>query len=123
MIIVTDKMKESVDDYPVQFLIERSGPVNGGIIPDTVYANEKIAGKDVPLAIVESYDVGKVVVLKILHIHIENIIVRAEYYVNIAHFPDLAARNEAEPGRNPPAALENELNILCIVPYHNGLQR
>lgn len=74
MIIITYKMKYSMNDDPVQLFLE-VGTVLDGILPDTVNTYEKITGQPVTLAIIESDDVSEVIMLKIFLIDIQDIIV------------------------------------------------
>ena len=79
MVIITYEMKQTVYNYPVQLVLERS-PVFSGIFLHAVYTYEKITRQDITLTVIESYYIGKVIMLQILPVHIKYIIVGTEYY-------------------------------------------
>ena len=120
MIVVSDKMENAVHYHPVQFVFEL-GAVEGSVVADGIYADEKIPGELAPLAIVEGYYVGEVVVLKVLHVDIEYVVVGTEDDADIAERADFALGDELEPLVVQQLVLELEVDIFLIVPDHNGI--
>ena len=74
MIVISDKMQNSVNDNPVQLLREFS-TIKQSVILYGIYADEEIAGKNVIFAVIKGDNIRKIVVLKIFHIYIKNVIV------------------------------------------------
>ena len=100
-----------MDNDTVEF-IGKLGSVEGGILPDGIDTYEKITGKVVAFTIIESYDVSEIVVLKIFHVDIKNVIVGTEYYVNITYLPDFTAGNDLEPFLGKEPLFEIEFDVL-----------
>ena len=74
MIIIPDEVKQSVNYNPVQFLGKLS-TIKRRIIPNGINTYKQVSGKNVSLAVIEGNDIGEVIVLKILHIDVQDIIV------------------------------------------------
>jgi hypothetical protein len=119
VVVVTNQMKETMNDDPVEFLIEL-GTIFNGILTNGVDTDEQISGKLVSLTIVESDNVGKIVMLKITHVDIKDVIVGTKYYVYIAYGSDLTAGDELQPAVRGQFILENKLDIFTIVPDHGS---
>jgi hypothetical protein len=119
VVVVTNQMKETMNDDPVEFLIEL-GTIFNGILTNGVDTDEQISGKLVSLTIVESDNVGKIVMLKITHVDIKDVIVGTKNYVNIADSSDLTAGDELQPAGRGQFILENKLDIFTIVPDHGS---
>jgi len=119
VVVVTNQMKETMNDDPVEFLIEL-GTIFNGILTNGVDTDEQISGKLVSLTIVESDNVGKIVMLKITHVDIKDVIVGTKYYVNIAYGSDLTASDKLQPAVRGEFILENKLDIFTIVPDHGS---
>jgi len=119
VVVVTNQMKETMNDDPVEFLIEL-GTIFNGILTNGVDTDEQISGKLVSLTIVESDNVGKIVMLKITHVDIKDVIVGTKNYVNIADSSDLTAGDELQPAVRGQFILENKLDIFTIVPDHGS---
>lgn len=119
VVVVTNKMKKTMNDDPVEFLIEL-GTIFNGILTNGVDTDEQISGKLVSLTIVESDNVGKIVMLKITHVDIKDVIVGTKNYVNIADSSDLTAGDELQPAVRGQFILENKLDIFTIVPDHGS---
>ena len=117
MIIITYKMKYSMNNDPVQLFLE-VGTVLDGILPDTVNTYEKITGQPVTLAIIESDDVSEVIMLKIFLIDIQDIIVRTEDYIDITDATDLAFSYKTKPAVIHCLTLENKVCVLEKVRNH-----
>jgi len=117
VIVITDQMEETMDDHAVKFLIEL-GTIFNGILTDSVDTDEQISGKLVSLTIVESDNVGKIVMLKITHVDIKDVIVGTKDYVNITDGPDFATSDKFQPTVCSKFILENKLDIFTIVPDH-----
>ena len=119
VVVVTNQMKKTMNDDPVEFLIEL-GTIFNGILTNGVDTDEQISGKLVSLTIVESDNVGKIVMLKISHVDIKDVIVGTKYYVNIAYGSDLTASDKLQPAVRGQFILENKLDIFTIVPDHGS---
>ena len=119
VVVVTNQMKKTMNDDPVEFLIEL-GTIFNGILTNGVDTDEQISGKLVSLTIVESDNVGKIVMLKITHVDIKDVIVGTKDYVNIAYGSDLTAGDELQPAVRGQFILENKLDIFTIVPDHGS---
>jgi hypothetical protein len=96
MIIISDEMKKAVNDDPVE-LIGKLGPVERGVLPDGIYAYEKVSGETVSFTIIESNDVRIIIVLQIFYIDIQNIIIGAEYNRNVSQTLGFTLRYKLEP--------------------------
>ena len=118
MVVVTDKMEYTVDHDPIEFVGELC-PVEKGILPDTVYADKQISAEDILFAVVEGDDIGEVIVLEILHIDVENIVIRTEDYVNISYLSDLTRRYRSQPLVIKRFVFEFERNVLAIISDHS----
>ena len=118
MIIITDQVQETMDNHPVQFIFEL-GSIKLRVLPDRVHADEEVTVQAVTLAVVERDDVREVIVLQILHVHVQDVIVRAENDGNIAQPTDLTLGDQFEPTAGKPLLLESELRIFVIIGYHN----
>jgi hypothetical protein len=119
VVVVTNQMKKTMNDDPVEFLIEL-GTIFNCILTNCVDTDEQISGKLVSLTIVESDNVGKIVMLKITHVDIKDVIVGTKNYVNIADSSDLTAGDELQPAVRGQFILENKLDIFTIVPDHGS---
>lgn len=117
VIVITDQMEETMDDHAVKFLIEL-GTIFNGILTDSADTDEKVAGEFVAFAIVKSNDVSKIVMLKVAHVDIEDVIVGTKDYVNITDGPDFATSDKFQPTVCSKFILENKLDIFTIVPDH-----
>ena len=96
MVIISYKMKKAVDNDPVQLILELSSILTG-IFPDTVDTYKEISGQSVTFTIVESNDIGKIIVLEISLVYIQNIIVRTEDYRYVTRTLYLALGNKPQP--------------------------
>ena len=118
MVVITDQVQDTMDNDPVQLILEL-GPVKLRVLPDRIHADEEITVQAVTLAVVERDDVREVIVLQILHIHVQDVVVRAENDGNITQPPDLTLGDQFEPTAGKPLLLESELRIFVIIGYHN----
>lgn len=117
MVIISDKVKKPVDNNSVEFILEFS-IVEKSIFPDRVHADEQISGKNILLTIVERNDVSEVIMLKILHIDIEDIGIGTEYDVYSTQFLHFTLCNKLKPGIVQPPMVELEIHILKIIRNH-----
>lgn len=107
MVIISDKVKKSVDNDSVEFILEFS-IVEKSIFPDRIHADEQISGKNILLTIVERNDVSEVIMLKILHIDIEDIGIGTEYDVYSTQSLHFTLCNKLKPGIVQPPMVELE---------------
>ena len=119
MVIITDKMKQTMNDHPVQFFLELR-LVEFRIFPYGIDTDEKISGKHVSLTIIKSNYVSEVIMLKESLIDVKYIIVGAEDDVDLSEFLDFTFGNKLEPGIVEPAVLELELGLFEEVRYHKS---
>lgn len=96
MVIVTYQVKQAMNHHAIQFLVEVDA-IELGIILHAVYTDEQISTEDILLAVIESDDVGKVIVLEIFHINVEDIVIRTENDVNVTYLFNLAFGDKFEP--------------------------
>jgi hypothetical protein len=83
MVIVTYKVQQAMDDDTVKFLVETRFEIDG-IVTDAVHTYEKVTGKDITFAIIESDDVSIIVMMEIFPVHTEKILVRTENDIDVA---------------------------------------
>ena len=83
MVVISDKVKDSMDYDPVEFII-KSGTVERSIIPDGIYTYEKVAGKDFTFTIIERYYIDIVIVLELFLVDLKEIRVGTKYDVYIS---------------------------------------
>jgi hypothetical protein len=98
MVVVSDKVKDSVHHHAVEFILELR-PVLDGVFTDAVDADEKVSGNLVALAIVKGDDIGVIVVLKELAIDGKDVLVVAEEIAHFAHFLAIRGSHAAYPRR------------------------
>ena len=84
-------------DHDSVKLIFEFGSILDGILSYSIYTDEKITGKTVTLTIVESDDVGEIVMLKIFLIDIKKIVVWTENDIDLAYPSDLTLGYKPEP--------------------------
>ena len=111
MIVISDKMENSVDDHPVKFFFEIGSEFNG-VFPNTVHTDEKISGQYLSFTIIEGYDVGEIIMLKILHVDIENVRVGTENDIDLTDAAFLSLGNCLQPSISEPPDIEFETCIL-----------
>ena len=66
MVVVSDQVQDTMDNYPIQFVLELS-PIEGRVLPDGVDTDEEVAVQAVAFAVVERNDIREVIVLQILY--------------------------------------------------------
>lgn len=119
MVIVTYQMQKPVDDDTVKFILEVS-PELQGVLPHGIHAYEKVSGKTVALAIVESDDVREIVVLQELLVYVEDIVVGTEDYGDVPYPANFAFRSDLEPFSSLPPVAEHEISVLKIIRNHKS---
>ena len=112
MVVISDKMEKAMDHNPEEFLLKGSGSISDGIFAYGIHAHENVAGQKFSFAIVESNDIGEIVMGKIFLIDIEDVIVGTKYYVNLSETSHFAFGYSLEPQVVHLASLENERCIL-----------
>ena len=114
MIVVTDEMEKTMNHDTVEFVSE-IGLVKDRILSDRIYTYEKIPGKPVALAIIESYDISEVIMLNISHVDVEDVIVRTKDDGYVSYPADLTPGNHSQPTVIQVLALENEVGIFVVI--------
>ena len=117
MVIITDEMKDTMDNDPVQLVLE-FGTIFESIFTDTVDTDEKITGKSVPFAIVEGDDVSEIVMLEVLLVYIEDVVVRTEDYRYVTNATNFAFSNKSKPSVVQSLPFKNEVGIFKVVLNH-----
>ena len=111
MIIIADEMENAMNYDSVEFFLEL-GSILDSIFTDTIDADEKITGKSVALAIIESDDISEIVMLEILLVYIKNVIVGTEDDGNVSDATDLAFCDKSEPAVSKSLSLKDKVCIL-----------
>ena len=117
MVVIADQVQDPMNDYTVQLVLE-IGSIESRILPDRIDADEQVAGKGVALTIIESDDVGIVIVLKIFKIDVQNILVRTKNDGNVTKFPHLTLGNKFEPLGSKTLLLEKETDVFSKIRNH-----
>lgn len=94
------------------------GSVVKRILSYTVDTDKQVTIKPVLLTIIESDDVGKVIMSEILHVYVKYIIIGTEYYVNVTDPSDFTFRNKFEPLVVNKLSLKLKVNILVEIGDH-----
>ena len=117
MVIVTDQMKQAMDDDPVEFGFEGCA-VKGGIVADGVDADEQIARQGIPFAIIKGNDVGIVLVPEITDVHVKDVRVGTKDHGQVADLPALYFRHLFQPAVGEPFLTEGKNDIFAKVLDH-----
>ena len=113
-IVDSAQVQNAVYDDAMELLVV-VGPKLFGIGTDRIHTDENIAAYLIALGIVESDDIGKIIVVKIPDIYIEDVGIRTEYYGNVPYPLHLAFRHQGKPLIIQPFILEFEYNVLCKI--------
>lgn len=114
MIVISDKMKKAVDDDPVQLILEFGSKLDG-IFTDRINTNKKVSGKTVPFTVIESYNIRKIIVLKILLIDVKHVIVRTENNRYIPYSTYFALGRKFQPLVRSTTVAEFKVSVLKII--------
>ena len=117
MIVITDQMKDTMDNDPVQLVLEFSS-IFKRIFTDTVDADEKVTRESVPFAIIEGDDVCEIIMLKVLLVYIQDVVVGTEDYRYVTDAADLALGYKSKPSVVQSLSLKNEVGIFKVVRNH-----
>lgn len=118
MVIITYEVEKTVHNHTMQLIFELCSIIDC-VFTHRVHTDEQITGEYVTLTIIKCDDISEVIMLKILHIHIKDIIIRAEYYVNITYPAYFTLSYSLKPLPAKHLLLELEFSILCKVSYHD----
>ena len=119
VVVVADQVQQAMNDYPVQ-LVGEFRPVEGRVLTNRINADEQVAVQAVSFAVVESDDVREVIMLEILHVHIQDVVVRTENNGDIPQAADLALGHQLQPAARQSLFLENEASIFRKISDHTG---
>ena len=111
MIVITYKMKNTVDNDSVKLGIEIC-LVKCRIVPDSIDTDEKVTGKNIPLAVIKSNDVSIVMMIEGSDIDIENVRVGTENDIDLTDAAFLSLGNYLQPSISEPPDIEFETCIL-----------
>ena len=117
MIVITDQMKDTMDNDPVQLVLEFSS-IFKRIFTDTVDADEQVTGESITFAIIEGDDVCEIIMLKLLLVYIQDVVVGTEDYRYVTDTADLALGNKSKPSVVQSLSLKNEVGIFKVVRNH-----
>ena len=98
-VVDATKMENAVDDDAIEFFVV-AFPHAFGITPHGIEGNENIAIDGVALVVVESYDVGIVVVTEELAIYFQYFLVVTKHVPQLADTTAVSLRDTANPGCN-----------------------
>ena len=104
-------MENTVYDDSVKFGIEICFIVIG-IVPDSIDTDKKVAGKNIPLAVIKSNDVGIVMMIQGSDVDIENVRVGTENDIDLTDAAFLSLGNCLQPSVSEPSDIEFETCIL-----------
>ena len=104
-------MKQTVNNDTIQLIIERRRKFRG-IVTNRIYTDKEIARKNIALTIIKSNDISIIIMLKVLHIDIEDIRVRTENNINITDIPLFGLGNKIEPTFSEEFLIEVKNDIL-----------
>ena len=104
-------MKNTVDNDSVKLGIE-SCLVKCRIVPDSIDTDEKVTGKNIPLAVIKSDDVSIVMMIEGPDIDIENVRVGTENNIDLTDAAFLSLGNCLQPSVSEPPDIEFETCIL-----------
>jgi hypothetical protein len=111
MVVIADKVQKAVNYHAVQ-LVRELGGIEYSVLTDGIDADEKVARKDLSFAIIKGDYIGEIVVLEILHVHVEDIIVGTENDVHVPQLLHLAARHGLQPFAGQHLIFEIKFNIF-----------
>ena len=104
-------MKNTVDNDSVKLGIEIC-LVKCRIVPDSIDTDEKVTGKNIPLAVIKSDDVSIVMMIEGPDIDIENVRVGTENNIDLTDAAFLSLGNCLQPSIGEPPDIEFETCIL-----------
>ena len=111
MIVITYKMKNTVNDDSVKFGIEICF-IEICIVPYSIDTDEKVTGKNITLTIIESDDVSIVMMIKGPDIDIENVRVWTKNNVYLSYSAILSHGDGLDPSVREPPDIEFETGIF-----------
>jgi len=111
-------MQETVNYHAIEFILELR-PIEDGVLPYGIDADEQVARQDISLTVIKSDDISKVIVLQIAHIDIEDIVVRAKDDGKVSDTANLAFGYHPQPAVIKGLALETENGIFVVIRYHS----
>lgn len=104
-------MENTVYDDSAKFGIEICFIVIG-IVPYSIDTNEKVAGKNIPLAVIKSDDVSIVMMIEGPDVDIENVRVGTENDIDLTDAAFLSFGNCLKPSVSEPPDIEFETGIF-----------
>ena len=104
-------MKNTVDNDSVKLGIEIC-LVKCRIVPDSIDTDEKVTGKNIPLAVIKSDDVSIVMMIEGPDIDIENVRVGTENDIDLTDAAFLSFGNCLKPSVSEPPDIEFETGIF-----------
>ena len=104
-------MKNTVDNDTVQLGIEIC-LVKCSIVPDSIDTDKKVAGKNIPLAVIKSDDVSIVMMIEGPDVDIENVRVGTENNIDLTDAAFLSLGDGLDPSVREPPDIEFETGIF-----------
>ena len=117
LVVDAAKVQDAMDDGAMQLLVVRLAELLG-VGAHGVEANEEVARDLIAARIVEGDDVGVVVVLQILPVHLQNLLIRAKDVADVARLLAVAARHSLYPLANRRLPDGRERCLFRIECYH-----
>ena len=111
MVIITDEMKQSVNNDSIHFII-KSGLVKRRIIQNGINADKKVSGNNIIDTIIKSDDISEIIMRKIFLIDIKKIIVRTENDIDIPNCSGFTIGNTLKPSASCQFVLELEISLF-----------
>ena len=110
-------MKDTMYHHAVEFIRELR-TISNRIFPNTVDTDKQVAGNFISFAIIKRDDIGKIIVLEVFQVHVQDVIIRTENNRDVSQPADLTFGDQAEPAVVALLALENEGGILVKIRNH-----
>lgn len=114
MVVISHEMKKAMDYDTVKLFLEPGAELDG-ILTDGIDADEEVPREPVTLTIVESDDVGEIVMMEKPLVDVEHIIVRTEDYRDVPNPENFALGGKPEPFVGLPAVAENKVGVLKVI--------
>lgn len=106
-------------DDPVQFIFE-FGTVVKGIFTNGIYADKQVTGQNIAFTIIKCNDIGKVIMLQVALIDVQNIVIRTKYDIHGTQLTNLTFRNDLQPLGGETLGFELKRRIFEEIANHKA---
>ena len=117
MIVIPDQVKQPMHHDTVQFLLEGSAVLRR-VFANGIDADKQVSAEHLSLTIIEGNDVGKIIVLQVALVDIQDIRVRTKDNADVSEPLDLALGNQLQPLVIQGFTLELEPDIFAMITDH-----